>query len=83
MDLPELYALGRDAAPYALAILLATTALAHACQHAARAFERYAASTPSKSDDALAARLRRYADSFAGALDFLGAIMPRLSAGRK
>ncbi|MBZ0118151.1 MAG: hypothetical protein K8H88_14210 [Sandaracinaceae bacterium] len=72
-----------QAAPYVLAILVALTALAHTFQSAARALQRWAATTPAKWDDEAAARFVRFADALATVLDWIGALLPRIGFGRR
>ncbi|MEC7520186.1 MAG: hypothetical protein VYE22_09995 [Myxococcota bacterium] len=82
MDLQEIIQTAEDAAPWVLGVLIATTALAHALARAARAFERYARTTPATWDDEAARRAVRWADGLAAALDWISALMPRIGLGR-
>lgn len=83
MDLHTVIDGARQAAPYALGLLLALTALAHAAQLAAHAFARWAATTPTPNDDAAAKAIVRWVDRIANALDWLGANLPRIGIGQR
>lgn len=83
MDLQLAWEAMQDAAPYALAILVALTALVHAMRAAARAFERWAAKTASKRDDQWAATIVAALDSVARVLDAVQALLPRVGFGRR
>ena len=82
MTITEILQTLEAAAPWILAILVATTTLAHALARAARAFERWAATTPSPHDDLVARRAVRWADGAAAALDWISALLPRVGLGR-
>ncbi len=72
-----------DASPYILAILVALTALSHALQAAARAFDHYARSTKAEWDDEAARNAVRFADAMAGALDAVTHWLPRIGVRGK
>lgn len=77
-DLESIWQTAEAAAPYALAILVALTVLSHALQAGARALQRWATTTPAQWDDAAAARLVRWADGLAAALEWIAALLPRV-----
>lgn len=83
MDLAQYLDAAKQAAPYILLVLGATTALAHALRAAARAFERYAATTPTPTDDEVAHRLVGYADTMVAVFDKASAFLPRVGFGPK
>lgn len=83
MDLTEIIQTAEAAAPWILAILIATTTLAHALVAAARAFARYAATTPATWDDEVGERAVRFSEAAASVLEGLAAILPRIGVGRE
>lgn len=82
MTIDEIIKTAEDAAPWILAILAATTVLAHALARAARAFQRYALTTPATWDDVAARRAVRWADRLSAALAWVSAFLPRAGFGR-
>lgn len=82
MTLTEIIQTAEAAAPWILGVLIATTALAHALVRAARAFHRYALTTPSTLDDEVGERAVRFSEAAASVLEGLAAILPRIGVGR-
>ena len=79
MSLDEVWSAAQKAAPFLIALLIATTTLSHVLQSAAQALERYAATTKATWDDKLARRLVRFANGLVSVCDFLVRILPRLT----
>lgn len=82
MTLTEIIQTAEAAAPWILGVLIATTALAHALVAAARAFHRYALTTPATWDDEVGERAVRFSEAAASVLEGLAAILPRIGVGR-
>lgn len=82
MTLTEIIQTAEAAAPWVLGVLIATTTLAHALVRAARAFHRYALTTPSTLDDEVGERAVRFSEAAASVLEGLAAILPRIGVGR-
>lgn len=82
MTLIEAWQALQDAAPYIVAVLAATTALAHVLQRAAHALDRWAAASAATWDDEPASVLARAMDAFVRALDWVSALLPRIGFGR-
>ncbi len=81
MTLIEAWQALQDAAPYIVAILVATTALARVAQRAAHALDRWAAASAYAWDDEPASAVARAADALVRALDWLSALLPRIGFG--
>lgn len=73
----------QDASPWILVILVASTALSHALQAGAHAFERFAITTPTPRDDEVARKLSRIADSVASFMDGLSRLLLRIGVRAK
>jgi hypothetical protein len=69
-------------APYALALLVLVTAAVHALLPAARAFQRWTASTTATWDDGVARKLVGALEWMAGASAAILSWVPRLTVGR-